>query len=86
MRRFGLCSGRGFGVTSRQEADGHMLRKKDPRRSSNKYTTTEKELLVVVWALEKFCPYIIGSKIVIYTDHAALKYLLSKKEVKPRLI
>ena len=50
------------------------------------YTNTEKELLVVVYALEKFWPYILGSKIIIYTDHAALKYLLSKKETKPRLI
>ena len=50
------------------------------------YTTKKKEILVVVYALEKFGLYILGSKIVIYTDHAALKYLLSKKEVKPRLI
>ena len=50
------------------------------------YKTTEKELLTVVYALEKFRPYILGSKIIIYTDHAALKYLLSKKEAKPRLI
>ena len=50
------------------------------------YTTTEKELLAVVFALEKFRPYILGSKIIVYTDHAALKYLLSKKEAKPRLI
>ena len=51
-----------------------------------KYTTTEKELLAVVFALEKFRPYILGSKIIVYTDHAALKYLLSKKDDKPRLI
>ena len=50
------------------------------------YTTTEKELLAAVYALEKSRPYILGSKIVIYTDHAALKYLFSKKEAKPRLI
>ena len=50
------------------------------------YTTTEKELLAVVYTLEKFRPYILGSKIIIYIDHAALKYLLSKKEAKPRLI
>ena len=50
------------------------------------YTTMEKELLAVVYALEKFLSYILGSKIIIYTDHAALKYLLSKKEAKPRLI
>ena len=47
------------------------------------YTTTEKELLAVVYALEKFRPYILGSKIIIYTDHAAMKYFLSKKEAKP---
>ena len=47
------------------------------------YTTTEKKLLAVVYALDKFRPYMLGSKIIIYTDHAALKYLLSKKEAKP---
>ena len=50
------------------------------------YMTMEKELLAVVYALKKFRPYILGSKIIIYTNHAALKYLLSKKEAKPRLI
>ncbi|XP_038978855.1 uncharacterized protein LOC120109176, partial [Phoenix dactylifera] len=50
------------------------------------YTTTEKELLAVVFALEKFRSYLIGSKIIIYTDHAALKYLLSKKDAKARLL
>ena len=46
------------------------------------YTTTEKELLAMVYALKKFRPYTLGSKIIIYTDHAALNYLLSKKEAK----
>jgi len=50
------------------------------------YATTEKELLAIVCALEKFCSYLIGSKIVIYTDHAAIKYLLTKSDSKPRLI
>ena len=50
-----------------------------------KYTTTEKELLTVVFALEEFRPYVLGSKIIVYTDHAALKYLLSNKEAKQRL-
>ena len=50
------------------------------------YMTTENELLAVVYALERFRSYILGSKIVIYADHAALKYLLSKKEAKARLI
>ena len=50
------------------------------------YSTTEKELLAVVFALDKFRPYLLGSKIIVHSDHAALKYLLSKKDAKPRLI
>ena len=50
------------------------------------YTTTEKELLVVVYALDKFRSYLIGSDIVIFTDHSALKYLLTKQNFKARLI
>ncbi|KAM1247681.1 hypothetical protein ACFX2J_043587 [Malus domestica] len=50
------------------------------------YSTTEKELLAVVFALHKFRSYLLGTKVIIYTDHAALKYLLTKKEAKPRLI
>ena len=49
------------------------------------YTTTEKEFLVVVFALEKFRSYIVGSPVTIFTDHATLKYLLSKQDTKPRL-
>ncbi|CAN6554874.1 unnamed protein product [Malus baccata var. baccata] len=50
------------------------------------YATTEKELLAVVFALEKFRSYLVGAKVIVYTDHATLKYLLSKKDAKPRLI
>jgi len=50
------------------------------------YSTTEKEFLAVVFALEHFRPSLIGSQITVYTDHAALKYLLTKKDVKVRLI
>ncbi|KAK2382251.1 hypothetical protein QL285_069799 [Trifolium repens] len=50
------------------------------------YATTEKELLAVVFALEKFRSYLVGSKVVVYTDHATLKYLLTKEESKPRLL
>ena len=49
------------------------------------YTTMEKEFLAVVFALEKFRSYIVGSPVTIFTDHAALKYLLSKQDTKPRL-
>ncbi|KAM2933093.1 hypothetical protein FF1_041090 [Malus domestica] len=50
------------------------------------YSTTEKELLAVVFALDKFRSYLIGIKVIVFTDHAPLKYLLTKKEAKPRLI
>uniref|UniRef100_A0A2N9I5J1 RNA-directed DNA polymerase n=1 Tax=Fagus sylvatica TaxID=28930 RepID=A0A2N9I5J1_FAGSY len=50
------------------------------------YSTTEKELLAVVFALDKFRAYLVGSPIVVFTDHAALKYLLTKKDAKARLI
>ncbi|GKA80118.1 reverse transcriptase domain-containing protein [Tanacetum coccineum] len=44
------------------------------------YTTTEKELLAVVYAFEKFRPYLVLSKTIVYTNHSALKYLLAKAE------
>ncbi|GJZ52876.1 reverse transcriptase domain-containing protein, partial [Tanacetum coccineum] len=50
------------------------------------YTTTEKELLAVVLYFDKFRPYLIISKVVVYTHHSALKYLFSKQNAKPRLI
>nr|CAN72593.1 hypothetical protein VITISV_003576 [Vitis vinifera] len=50
------------------------------------YTTTEKELLAVVFALDKFHAYLVESFIVVFTDHSALKYLLTKQDAKARLI
>ena len=50
------------------------------------YATTEKELLAVVFAMDKFISYLVGAKVIVYTDLAALKYLLTKKDAKPRLI
>ncbi|GKB93225.1 reverse transcriptase domain-containing protein [Tanacetum coccineum] len=50
------------------------------------YTTTEKELLAVVFSFDKFCQYLVLSKTIVYTDHSALKYFFSKEDAKPRLI
>ncbi|GJU08253.1 reverse transcriptase domain-containing protein [Tanacetum coccineum] len=50
------------------------------------YTTTEKELLAVVYAFEKFRPYLVLSKTIVYTDHSALKYLLTKQDAMPRFL
>jgi hypothetical protein len=50
------------------------------------YATMEKELLTVVFAIKKFSSYLVGTKVIVYTDHAALKYLFTKKDAKPCLI
>ena len=50
------------------------------------FSTTEKEMLAIVFSCEKFRPYILGSHVVIHIDHAAIRYLMAKKEAKPRLI
>nr|GEV48585.1 reverse transcriptase domain-containing protein [Tanacetum cinerariifolium] len=50
------------------------------------YTTMKKELLAIVYAFEKFRPYLVLSKTIVYTDHSALKYLLAKQDAKPRLL
>jgi hypothetical protein len=50
------------------------------------YATTIKELLTVVFAVDKFKSYLVGVKVIVYIDHAALKYLLTKKDAKSRLI
>ena len=49
------------------------------------YSTTEKEMLAMVFVCKKFRPYILGSHVIIHIDHASIKYLMAKKEVKPRL-
>ncbi|GJU39254.1 reverse transcriptase domain-containing protein [Tanacetum coccineum] len=50
------------------------------------YTTTEKKLLAVVYAFEKFRSYLVMSKSIVYTDHSAIKYLFAKKDAKARLM
>ena len=50
------------------------------------YATTEKEFLALVFACDKFRPYIVDSKVTFHTDHAAIKYIMEKKDAKPRLI
>ncbi|GJS17426.1 putative nucleotidyltransferase, ribonuclease H [Tanacetum coccineum] len=50
------------------------------------YTTTEKELLVVLFAFDKFRKYLVLSKTIIFMDHSALRYLFAKQDMQPRLI
>ena len=50
------------------------------------YATTEKELLAIVLAFDKFRPYLLGNRVIVHTDHLVIKYLITKKDAKPRLI
>nr|GEW94569.1 reverse transcriptase domain-containing protein [Tanacetum cinerariifolium] len=55
-------------------------------QAESNYTTTEKEMLAVVYVFEKLRSYLIMNKSVVYTDHSALKYLFFKKDAKARLL
>ncbi|MFV1224578.1 ribonuclease H family protein, partial [Klebsiella pneumoniae] len=50
------------------------------------YTLSEQELLAVVFAFEKFHSNLVGTRVIVHSDHSALIYLMEKKDVKPRLI
>ncbi|RDY13977.1 Retrovirus-related Pol polyprotein from transposon 17.6, partial [Mucuna pruriens] len=62
----------------------YASRTMDPAQQN--YTTTEKELLAIVFVLDKFRSYLLSSKIIVFSDHATLRYLLKKPDAKPRLI
>ena len=50
------------------------------------YATTEKEFLEIVFAFNKFQPYLTGNKVIVFMDHSTIKYLMTKKDAKPHLI
>ena len=50
------------------------------------YVTTEKELLAIVFAFDEFRPYLIGNRVIVHTNHSTIKYLMTKKDAKLRLI
>nr|GEW81705.1 reverse transcriptase domain-containing protein [Tanacetum cinerariifolium] len=78
------------GVVLGQRVEKHFqpihYASKTMNQAETNYTTTEKEMLVVVYAFEKFRSYLILNKSIVYTDHSALKYLFSKKDTKARLL
>ena len=47
---------------------------------------TDQELLVVVFAFEKFCSHLVGTRVIVHTDHSSLRYLMENKDANPRLI
>ena len=72
----------------REDGKPHVVyyASKTLNETQRNYTTIDKELLIVVYALHKFRAYLVGFDIVIFTDHSSLKYLLTKKNAKARLI
>ncbi|GKB12600.1 reverse transcriptase domain-containing protein [Tanacetum coccineum] len=87
-----MCDASGFavGVVFKQRIDGKFkpiyYASKTLNNAQEHYTTTEKELLAVVFSFDKFRQYLVLSKTIVYIDHSALKYLFSKEDSKPRLI
>ncbi|RDY14004.1 Tf2-9, partial [Mucuna pruriens] len=80
----GAVLGQRFGVGKPMHVIAYASQTMDPAQSN--YTTIEKELLAIVFALDKFRSYLLGSKIIIFSNHAALRFLLKKPDAKPRLI
>jgi hypothetical protein len=87
-----MCDASDFavGAVLRQRVDkklnGIHLASKTLDAAQKNYATTEKEFLAVVFPCDKFRPYIVDLKVTIHTDHAAISYLMAKKDAKPRFI
>nr|GFB65663.1 reverse transcriptase domain-containing protein [Tanacetum cinerariifolium] len=87
-----MCDTSDFAVGSvlGQRIEKHFLpihyASKTMNQAEANYTTTEKEMLAVVYAFKKFRSYLIMNKSIVYTDHSALKYLFAKKDAKAHLL
>nr|GEX93835.1 reverse transcriptase domain-containing protein [Tanacetum cinerariifolium] len=79
-----------IGAVLGQRQDKHFRQihyaSKTMTEAESNYTMTEKEMLAVVYAFEKFRSYLIMNKSIVYTDYSALKYLFAKKDSKARLL
>ena len=53
---------------------------KELNESSKNCTVTEQQILSIVFALEKFCYYFLGTRVIVHSDHYALRYLIAKKD------
>ncbi|RDX82278.1 Retrovirus-related Pol polyprotein from transposon opus, partial [Mucuna pruriens] len=80
----GAILGQRAGVGQPVHMIAYASRTMDPTQQN--YTTIEKELLAIIFSLDKFRSYLLSSKIIVFSDHAALRYLLKKLDAKSRLI
>nr|GEU96573.1 DNA-directed DNA polymerase [Tanacetum cinerariifolium] len=87
-----MCDASDFaiGAVLGQHQDKHFrpihFASKTMTEAESNYTTTEKEMLAVVYVFKKFWSNLILNKSIVYTDHSALKYLFTKKDSKARLL
>lgn len=81
-----FCSWSNFRTKEGKDCITHILCQQDIDESPNELRHYKKELPAVVFAFDKFRSYLVGTKVVVHTDHSALKYLLIKKDAKPCLI
>nr|GEZ78865.1 reverse transcriptase domain-containing protein [Tanacetum cinerariifolium] len=87
-----MCDASDFAISAvlgkRQEKHFRPIHyaSKTMTEAESNYTTTKKEMLIVVYAFEKFWSYLIMNKSIVYTDHSAHKYLFAKKDSKARLL
>nr|GEX33849.1 reverse transcriptase domain-containing protein [Tanacetum cinerariifolium] len=87
-----MCDASDFAIGAvlgqRQEKHFRLIHyaSKTTTMAESNYTTTEKEMLAVVYAFEKFRSYLIMNKSIVYTDHSVIKYLFAKKHSKARLL
>nr|GEY36707.1 reverse transcriptase domain-containing protein [Tanacetum cinerariifolium] len=87
-----MCDASDFAIRAvlgqRQDTHFRLIHyaSKTMSEAESNYTTTEKEMLTVVYAFEKFWSYLILNKSIVYTDHSALKYLFAKKDLEARLL
>ena len=84
------ASGVALGVVLRQRKNKILhpiyYASKTLNDAQKNYTVTEQELLAVVFAFEKFCSYLLGTRVIVHTDHSPLRHLMAKKDAKPRMI
>lgn len=87
-----ICDASDYGIRAvlgqRRDKNFHLIyyASKTLNDAQENYTTTEKELLAMVFKIDKSSSYLELSKTTEFTNHFTLRFLFQKKDAKPRLI